>query len=110
MDIRIEHIFKEEMAGDTSFTDKESGLSLLFGRTTYANVDMKETWNKGIKHGIEIGLRRASLEGQRIELSKNSTSAKHKEFLERFYALAEEYQCAIQYNQRDGMVVLDIKH
>lgn len=28
---------------------------------------MKETWNRGIKYGIEIGLRKASLEGQNNE-------------------------------------------
>ena len=83
MDLRIERIFKEEMQGDTSFQEKESGLSLLFGTNKYSKQEMRETWNRGIKHGIEIGLRKASLEGQKIELNKNTTNEKHKEFLEK---------------------------
>lgn len=63
MDLRIEHIFREAMQEDKSFQEKESGLSLLFGTTKYSKVEMRETWERGIKHGIEIGLRKASLEG-----------------------------------------------
>jgi len=40
MDIRIENIFAEEMQGDTSFLDKGSGLSRIFGRDSYSNMDM----------------------------------------------------------------------
>jgi len=106
MDLRIEHIFREEMNGDTSFQEKESGLSLLFGTHKYSKQEMRETWDRGIKHGIEIGLRRASLEGQRIELNHNTTNEKHKEFLEKFYKLADEYKCAVQYHPEVGMVVV----
>ena len=107
MDLRIEQIFQEEMHGDTSFLDKGSFLSGLFGRNSYNDMDMRETWHRGIKHGIEIGLNRASLEGQRIELNHNTPEGKNKEFLEKFYKLAEEYGCAIQYHPKKGMVVLD---
>lgn len=106
MDLRIEHIFREEMKGDTSFQEKESGLSLLFGTNKYSKVEMRETWHRGIKHGIEIGLRKASLEGQRIELNQNTKEGKQKEFLEKLYQLAEEYNCAIQYHLEHGMVVI----
>lgn len=106
MDIRIEQIFKEEMYGDTSFQEKENTLSLLFGGMKYTQQDMKETWNKGIKHGIEIGLRKASLEGQQIELNSNTQEGKHKEFLKNFYRLADEYNCAIQYHPEKGMTVI----
>jgi hypothetical protein len=106
MDLRIEHIFIEEMKGDTSFQEKESGLSLLFGKNKYSKQEMRETWNRGIKHGIEIGLRKASLEGQRIELNRNTENEKHKEFLEKFYQLADEYKCAIQFHPEVGMVVV----
>lgn len=106
MDLRIEHIFREEMRGDTSFQEKGTGLSLLFGTHKYSKQEMRETWDKGIKHGIEIGLRKASLEGQRIELTHNTTNEKHKEFLEKFYQLADEYRCAIQYHPEVGMVVV----
>ncbi len=107
MDIRIENIFAEAMQGDTSFQERETGLSLLFGATKYSKQEMRETWHDGIKYGIEIGLNRAGLEGQRIELNHNTTNEKHKEFLEKFYQLAAEYKCAIQHHPQIGMVVLD---
>lgn len=107
MDLRIEKIFTEEMKGDTSFQEKERGLNLLFGSTKYSKVEMRETWDSGIKLGIEIGLRRSSLEGQIVELNTNISGDKNKEFLEKFYKLAEEYKCAIKYHPQIGMVVLD---
>lgn len=110
MDLRIEHIFREEMKGDTSFQEKESRLSLLFGTHKYSKFEMRETWDRGIKHGIEIGLRKASLEGQMIELNNNTPEGKYKEFLEKFYQLAAEYKCAIQYHPEVGMVVVARKN
>lgn len=107
MDLRIEEIFREEMEGDTSFREKDHPLSILFGSNKYSKVEMRETWDKGIKHGIEIGLNRASLEGQRIEINSNITEQRHKDFLEEFNKLAQEYQCAIQYHPKKGMVILD---
>jgi len=106
MDLRIEHIFREEMKGDKSFQEKESGLSVLFGNNKYSKVEMRETWELGIKHGIEIGLRKASLEGQTIELNQNTPEGKHKEFIEKFYQLADEYDCAIQHHPEIGMVII----
>lgn len=106
MDLRIEHIFWEEMKDDKSFQEKEHPLSSFFGRAKYTKEDMKQTWQRGIKHGIEIGLRKASLDGQRIELNNNTTDERHKEFLEKFYQLAAEYKCAVQYHPKVGMVVV----
>ena len=106
MDSRIEHIFREEMEGDTSFQETESGLSILFGTDKYSKVEMRETWVRGIKHGIEIGLRKASIEGQMIELNHNTTNETHKEFIEKFYQLAAEYKCAVQYHPQAGMVIV----
>ncbi len=106
MDLRIERIFQEEMQGDTSFQEKDSTLSVLFGTNNYSKQEMRETWHRGIKHGIEIGLRKASLEGQRIELNQNTTNEKHKEFVEKFYQLATEYKCAVQYHPELGMVIV----
>ena len=94
------------MKDDKSFQEKEHPLSLLFGRKRYTQENMRQTWEQGIKHGIEIWLRKASLEGQRIELYNNTTSEKHKEFLEKFYQLADEYKCAIHYHPKVGMVVV----
>ena len=107
MDLRIDNIFREQMKGDTSFQDKESPLPLIFGSTKYNKLEMRETWDSGIKHGIEIGLNVASLEGQKIELNTNTPEGKNKEFLEKFYKLASEYKCAIQYHPQKGMIVLD---
>ena len=107
MDLRVEHIFKEEMKGDTSFQEKDSTLNLLFGNNKYSKQEMRETWDRGIKHGIEIGLRKASLEGQKIELNNNITNQNHKEFLKKFYQLANEYKCAIQYHPKYGMIIIN---
>lgn len=109
MDLRVETIFKEEMKGDTSFQEVDNVLSIFFGSNKYTKAEMRETWNKGIKHGIEIGLRRASLEGQKIELNNNTPDGRGKEFLEKFYQLAKEYNCCVQYHPQYGMVVIDLK-
>ena len=106
MDSRIEHIFFEEMRDDKSFQEKDHPLSFIFGTTKYSKHEMKETWNSGIKYGIEIGLRRASLEGQRLELDANTSNMRHKEFLKKFYELSAQYNCAIQYHPEVGMVVV----
>lgn len=106
MDLRIERIYSEEMSGDNSFQKKENWLSLLFDGNRYTRKDMRETWENGVKTGIEIGLRRGSLEGQRIELDDNTIDVRQREFLNRYYALAEEYGCVIQYHPDFGMVVV----
>lgn len=105
---KIEQIFNEEMKNDKSFQSTEGGLSLLiFGTKKYSQEEVKKEWENGIKLGIEIGLRRASLEGQRIEINHNTSKKKHKEFVEKFYKLADEYQCNIQCHPEFGMVILD---
>jgi len=107
MNSRVEQIFSEQMKGDTSFQEKDTGLEILFGKHKYSKQELRETWNSGIKHGIEIGLNVTSLEGQRIELNHNTKEGKNKEFLKKFYKLTEEYKCAIQYHPQIGMVVVD---
>jgi hypothetical protein len=107
MDLRIDNIFFEEMKGDKSFQEKEFGLlRLLFGTTKYSQKEVKDIWHQGIKHGIEIGLRKASLEGQKIELNQNTSDEKHKEFLEKFRKLADEYNCQVQYHPKYGMTII----
>ena len=71
MDLRVEYIFKQEMSGDTSFQDKGGFLGTLFP-TKYDSTDMRETWHRGIKYGIEIGLRRSTLEAQKIDINTNT--------------------------------------
>ena len=106
MDARINYLFNREMQGDKSFTEKP--LFGIFG-TKYSQTDMKETWRLGIKHGIEIGLRNASIEGQILELNNNTkTKSKREiEFIEKRNTLYEEYGYGIQYHPIYGMVVVD---
>jgi hypothetical protein len=105
MDIRVEHIFREEMHGDKSFQEKPNALSILFGTTKYNQEEVREIWHRGIKHGIEIGLHYTSPQGVRIELNSNTTDPSHREFLEKFYKLADDYDCCISYHPETGMVV-----
>ena len=105
----IEHILQEEMKGDTSFQEKENILTKLFGTHKYSQVEMRETFYSGIKHGIEIGLQKASLDGQIIQLNENTIESKNKEFLEKFYELCNEYNCGIQYHPTVGMVAVSLK-
>jgi hypothetical protein len=104
MDNRIEYIFDKEMKDDKSFLDKDSGLAMLFGGTRYSKLEARDIWHRGIKAGIEIGLNYGSPEGQIIQLNEN-TKPEHKDFLDKFYKLAEEYNCRIQYHPEVGMVV-----
>jgi hypothetical protein len=106
MDLRIDNIFLEEMMGDTSFREKDSTLSFLFGKK-YSKEEVREIWHRGIRHGIEIGLRRASLEGQRIELYRNTKDKNKLEFIQKFEQLANEYNCAIQYHPVIGMCIIN---
>lgn len=110
MDLRIHHIFNTHMSGDKSFQEKDHPLSILFGTNKYSKQEMKETWNRGIRHGIELGLREASLDGQLISLRENTTDERHKEFINKFTQLANEYQCAIQHHPKLGMVIVDTKN
>jgi len=107
MHSRIDKIFQDEMQGDTSFQEPDTIFDLIFGSKKYSQHEMRETWESGIKYGIEIGLSKADLEGQQIELDKNTTNERHREFIEKFYKLAEEYKCAIQYHPKIGMVIID---
>jgi hypothetical protein len=107
MDLRVNHIFDEEMKDDKSFQEKNSLLSIILGRNKYTKRELKETWERGIKHGIEIGLRRGSIEGQRIELTRNTTIQRHIDFIEEFYHLASHHNCAIAYHPEYGMIVID---
>lgn len=110
MNLRVETIFSEVMRGDNSFKERDGLLTLLFGGRHYTKKDMRDTWDMGIKLGIEIGLNNASLEGQAIELTKNIEDPRHREFVEKVHELAEEYKCAIQYHSKHGMVIIDRDH
>lgn len=106
MDLLVDHIFSEEFKNDSSFTEKTNFLSVLFGTHKYSQSEVREIWKRGIKLGIETGLTKAGLEGQKIELLNNANE-RQKEFIKKFYALSEEYMCSIQYHSRIGMVIID---
>lgn len=108
MDKRVDEIFKQEMQGDTSFTEPTGMLNMFFGSNKYSQKEMRSVWQTGIRHGIEIGLRRASIEGQIIELNQNTIDDKHKEFLKKFYELANDYKCGVKYHPFKGMIVVDL--
>lgn len=110
MDLRVEHIFETHMKGDKSFLEKDHPFSIIFGRHNYTKQEMRETWHRGIRHGIELGLIEASLDGQLMPLRNNTTNERHKEFIQKFTELANEYECAIQYHPRIGMVIIDTKN
>lgn len=112
MNTRIENIMFEFKQNDKSFQEKESAFELLFrpfGRR-YSNQELRDIWHSGIRCGIEVGLNEASLEGQKLEIYNNVKNPKHKEFLDKFYELASEYNCAIQYHPQYGMVVESLKN
>lgn len=106
MDLRVHHIFHEHMKDDKSFLEKDHPLQIIFGRNKYTKMDMRETFHRGVRLGIDIGLNESSPQGQRIQLDTN-TDPKHRPFLEKMYALCEQYQCSIEYHPEIGMVVLD---
>jgi hypothetical protein len=107
MDAYINNIVSEMKISDNSFKEPETMLSLLFGGHKYTQSEAREIWFSGIAVGLEEGLRRASLEGQRIQINSNMQNERQKEFYEKFLRLAQEYKCQIQYHPHFGMCVID---
>lgn len=105
MESRIEQMFHEEMRNDTSFQEPETLLRSLFGSTKYTKKEARDIWKSAIKLGIRIGINRSIPSGQIIDLNKNTSNQKHKEFLEKFYKLANDYNCSIQYHHRYGLII-----
>ena len=56
MDSRIEHIMNEQELNDKSFLEKDTRLGSIFGTNKYTKYEMRSTWFRGIRHGLEIGL------------------------------------------------------
>ena len=103
----VEQIYFQNFRNDKSFIEKPG-----WGNTIdYKHQrELRDTWGKGIKTGIETGLRCASLEGQKIELTYNTKNPKHIEFLDKHYALCREYGVAIQYHPVVGMCIINRKY
>ena len=107
MSTKIDYLMSEILRGDNSFKERSTPLEILFGRNKYTKEEMRKTWESGIRHGLEQGLYLASVEGQRVELYGNAQTPRQKEYLDKVYALAAEYNMAIQYHVQHGMMVID---
>jgi len=107
MDLRIEKIFQEISPFIGPLFRKKTWFSRFNLTLRYSKSELQENWDNGVKCGIDIGLQRASVEGQRIELNNNTKDARHKEFLQKFYKLADEYKCAIHYHPARGLQITD---
>lgn len=108
-DPRVFHAIQEAKRTDNSFKEKENFFTVLKGGITYSQSDCREFWFQAMAIGMEEGLRMGSIQGQRIDLLNSCKDHRQKEFLEKFYKLAEEYNCAIVYHPSEGMCVVDLK-
>ena len=106
-DVRVFNAINEMKKNDTSFTD--GGFMGMFP-PKYAQHEVRKIWFHAISLGMQEGLRMGTIQGQRIDLFNNCKEPRQKEFLEKFYKLAEEYNCAIVYHPHDGMVVTDLNN
>jgi len=113
-----DEIIKRQMAGDARIfdkiqqakkTDKSFTERGLFGITPkYNQSEVREIWFSAMTLGMQEGLYMASLPGQRMDLYHNCKNENQKEFLDKFYKLAEEYNCAIIYHPLEGMCIVDL--
>jgi hypothetical protein len=104
--LRVDQIYFQNFFDDKSFTEKPGWLNSVDHEH---QRELRDTWEQGIKTGIQVGLESASLEGQRIELTNNTTNPRHVEFLQKHYALCTEYNVAIQYHPKLGLVIINQK-
>ena len=103
-DPRIFHEIHAQKKVDNSFTERG-----LFGFTQkYDQSRVREIYFDAMALGMQRGIEIGAVKGQRIDLFNNCKEPRQKEFLEKFYKLAEEYNCAIVYHPHDGMCVLDL--
>ena len=106
-DVRVFHAMQEARRTDTSFTDR--GFLNMFP-PKYKQHEVRDIWFKAMALGMEEGLRMGTLQGQKIDLFNNCKEHRHKEFLEKFYKLASDYNCAISYHPNEGICVIDLKN
>jgi len=109
MDARLDFIMDEIKRVDNSFKEKENFFTALKGGIRYSQPEVRDIWFQGIRVGIEEGLHRGSLAGQRIQITQNTKDQRHKKFYDEFLKLANEYNCQIQYHPQHGMCVIDLK-
>ena len=107
-DPRVFHAIQNARRHDNSFKESENIITTLFGGIKYSKAQCREFWFQAMELGILEGLRIGSIQGQKIDLFNNCKKPKQREFLEKYYKLAEEYNCAIVYHPHDGMIVMDL--
>jgi hypothetical protein len=107
-DPRIRTAIQEAMLNDNSFKEKENIFTLFTGGIKYPQSECRKFWFQAMSIGMSEGLRMGSIEGQKIDLTNNCKEPRQKEFLEKFYKLAEEYNCAIVFHPEHGMIVVDL--
>lgn len=103
-DPRVYNAISEMRLNDKSFTDR----GFLGITHKYDQYEVREIWFQAIELGMHEGLRMGSIDAQRIDLYHNCKLQRQKDFLDKFYKLAEEYNCAIVYHPEEGMTVLDL--
>lgn len=108
MDIYTSNYIELRLKEDKSFRDRETGIGRLFQKS-HSNLDMRRTWELGVKHGFELGIDFAAPKNQIENLFTNSCSEKHIEFRDKFLQLCEEYNTRITYHPVSGMIFQDLK-
>ncbi len=109
-DPRVFHAIQTAKRNDNSFKEKESLLTLITGGIKFSQSQVRDIWFQAMELGMEKGLEMGSREGQRVDLFNSCKVPRQKEFLEKFYKLAEEYNCSIMYHPTDGMCIRDLTH
>lgn len=104
MDARLDNIMIDICRNDNSFKEEET----IFNRHKYTQKEVRKIWFEGIRHGIEQGLFISSLEGQKIEITRNICDKRQEEFYNKFLELANTYKCQIQYHPIEGMCIIDL--
>lgn len=107
-DPRVYNAMQKARLTDNSFKEKENIFTLLFGGIKYSQSECREFWFQAMEIGMMEGLIMGSVDGQRIDLYNNCKEQRQKDFLDKFYKLAEEYNCAIVFHPIDGMIVMDL--
>lgn len=103
---KAERIAVEYLKDNKSFVDMDSFFELMFP-IKYSKPRVREIYENAIKTGIDIGLREASLEGQKLDLYHNA-GPEHKQFLDALYKFLEQHNKAIQWHPVHGMTVVDL--
>lgn len=106
-DPRVFNAIQKAKQTDKAFTDR--GFMNMFP-PTYKQHEVREIWFDALALGMNEGLRMATIQGQQIDLTLNCKNQKHRDFLEKFYELSKEYNCAITYHPLKGMMVIDLNN